>query len=68
MIFSFHGDLARRGQLHGTHLASANQGEFGTNKQVSNAAATIAVVPVLVVYCFAQRYIIEGITLTGLKA
>lgn len=31
------------------------------------AAVTLAVIPVLVVFIFAQRYIIEGITLTGLK-
>lgn len=31
------------------------------------AASTIAVLPVLIVYIIAQRYIIEGITLTGIK-
>lgn len=31
------------------------------------AAVTIAVIPVLIVFLFAQRYIIEGITLTGIK-
>jgi multiple sugar transport system permease protein len=29
--------------------------------------ATIALVPILVIFFFAQRYFIEGITLTGLK-
>jgi ABC-type glycerol-3-phosphate transport system permease component len=31
------------------------------------AAVTMAVIPVLIVFLFAQRYIIEGITLTGIK-
>ena len=31
------------------------------------AGATIAMVPVLLIFFFAQRYFIEGITLTGLK-
>jgi len=31
------------------------------------AAVTLAVIPVLIVFLFAQRYIIEGITLTGIK-
>jgi ABC-type glycerol-3-phosphate transport system permease component len=31
------------------------------------AAATVSVIPVLVVYLFAQKYFIQGITMTGLK-
>jgi len=31
------------------------------------AAVALAVIPVLIVFIFAQRYIIEGVTLTGLK-
>ncbi len=31
------------------------------------AGVTLSVIPVLIVFIFAQRYIIEGITLTGLK-
>jgi multiple sugar transport system permease protein len=31
------------------------------------AAATIAVLPVLIIYLVGQRYIIEGVALTGLK-
>lgn len=34
---------------------------------VTYAAVAMAVVPVLLVFLFAQRYLIEGITLTGLK-
>jgi ABC-type glycerol-3-phosphate transport system permease component len=29
--------------------------------------ATIALIPILVVFCFAQRSFVEGITLTGIK-
>ncbi len=32
------------------------------------AAATVVIAPVLVLFLFAQRYFIEGITLTGIKA
>jgi len=31
------------------------------------AGAMIAAVPVLVLYCFAQRFVIEGVSRTGLK-
>ena len=31
------------------------------------AAATIAILPILALYMFAQRYFIQGITLSGLK-
>jgi multiple sugar transport system permease protein len=31
------------------------------------AAATIALVPVIGVYIFGQRYFVQGIALTGLK-
>jgi multiple sugar transport system permease protein len=31
------------------------------------AAATLAILPMLIVFTFAQRYIVEGITMTGLK-
>jgi len=32
------------------------------------AAATVVIAPVLVLFFIAQRYFIEGITLTGMKA
>ncbi len=43
------------------------QGEFATQINLLMAAATLTVVPVLVVYFAAQRYFIQGIALTGLK-
>ncbi|GAB2557604.1 carbohydrate ABC transporter permease [Gracilibacillus alcaliphilus] len=43
------------------------KGLYVTNWSYMMAGATISVVPVIVVYLFAQRYIIEGITLTGIK-
>ena len=43
------------------------RGRFGTNVGTSMAGAMVAVLPVLIVYLFAQRRFIEGITLSGLK-
>jgi len=44
------------------------QGEFaGTSPAIMMAGAFMAVLPVLIVFLFAQRYIVEGITLSGLK-
>jgi multiple sugar transport system permease protein len=31
------------------------------------AAATVAIIPVILVYIFFQRYFVEGITLSGIK-
>jgi multiple sugar transport system permease protein len=31
------------------------------------AAATVAVVPMIIMFFFAQRYFIEGITFSGIK-
>lgn len=49
-------------------LLAQMKGMWTTDIALSNAAAAIAVIPVLIVYCYAQRYIIEGITLSGLKS
>lgn len=44
------------------------QGQYaGTSPAVMLAGVCMAVVPVLVVFIIGQRYIVEGITLTGLK-
>ncbi len=43
------------------------RGRFGTDVASMTAGATVAVLPVLIVYFFAQRRFIEGIALTGLK-
>ncbi|GIV75611.1 MAG: sugar ABC transporter permease [Litorilinea sp.] len=43
------------------------QTEFYTSVALTMAASTIVTAPVLLVYFFAQRYFIRGITLTGLK-
>ncbi len=42
-------------------------GDHSQGQSVVMAGVTLAVIPVLVVYLFAQRYIIQGIALTGLK-
>lgn len=43
------------------------QGEFFTQLNLLMAAATVSVVPVLVLFFTAQRYFIQGITMDGLK-
>jgi multiple sugar transport system permease protein len=48
-------------------LLNQFRGLYVTDWTLMMAAATIAVLPVLVIYLFGQRYIIEGVALTGLK-
>ncbi|QIN83288.1 ABC transporter permease subunit [Rubrobacter tropicus] len=43
------------------------QGEYFTQVSLLMAAATVSVIPVLIVYLFAQKYFVQGITMTGLK-
>ncbi len=44
------------------------RGYLGTgNVAAIMAGISMAVIPILIVFIFAQRYLIEGITLTGLK-
>lgn len=43
------------------------RGEYFTQISLLMAGATVAVLPVLVVFLLAQRYFIQGITMTGLK-
>ena len=47
-------------------LSSLN-GAFDTNYPVVMAGATIASVPVLILYFFVQRYVIEGVASSGIK-
>ncbi|HYP45009.1 MAG TPA: carbohydrate ABC transporter permease [Propionibacteriaceae bacterium] len=47
-------------------LSSLN-GAFDANYPVVMAGATIASVPVLILYIFVQRYIIEGVASSGIK-
>jgi multiple sugar transport system permease protein len=45
------------------------QGQYsGTSPAVMLAGVCMAVIPVLIVFILGQRYIVEGVTLTGLKA
>lgn len=46
---------------------SALQGRFTTNWNVLMAGTVISTLPVLAVYVFAQKYIIRGLSHTGLK-
>jgi multiple sugar transport system permease protein len=42
-------------------------GQYAQNQALVMAGVTLAVAPVLAIYLLGQRYIVEGITLTGLK-
>lgn len=44
------------------------KGKHSTDWSLIMAASTISVLPVLVVYLFGQKYIIEGIAITGMKS
>jgi multiple sugar transport system permease protein len=46
---------------------SVLQGAYNTNYTVIMAGGVIASVPVLILYLFAQRYIIQGVSRSGLK-
>ncbi|GJM40692.1 MAG: sugar ABC transporter permease [Ardenticatenaceae bacterium] len=43
------------------------QNEFGAQWNLLLAGAVISVLPLIIIYIFAQRYIVEGIATTGLK-
>jgi len=43
------------------------QGQYQTNWSWLMAAGVMATLPVIIVYLFAQRYFVEGVTMTGLK-
>ncbi len=47
-------------------LANLN-GQHATNYGLLMAGAVVVVIPVIIVFLFAQKYIIEGISTTGLK-
>ncbi len=42
------------------------QGQFGVKWELLMAAAVVAMLPVLIVYMFAQKWFIKGITITGM--
>ena len=44
------------------------QGAHGGEPPMMMAAATLVMIPVLAVFFFTQRYMIQGVTLTGLKS
>jgi multiple sugar transport system permease protein len=48
-------------------MLASFQGAYTTDWHLLMAAATIALVPVIIVYLFGQRYFVQGIALTGLK-
>ncbi|HBK60098.1 MAG TPA: hypothetical protein DDZ84_04805 [Firmicutes bacterium] len=42
-------------------------GQYYSFKNLINAASLMAVLPVLILFLFAQRYFVQGITITGMK-
>jgi len=44
------------------------QGDYSTKWNLLMAASTIVVAPCILIYLIGQRYLIEGISLTGMKA
>ncbi len=49
-------------------LLNAFKGQYSTDWSLVMAGTMISVLPVLIVYLFAQKHIIEGIAMTGIKA
>jgi multiple sugar transport system permease protein len=43
------------------------QGQYSTAWNLVMAGATVSVIPILIVYVFAQRYVIRGVALSGIK-
>ncbi|WP_416828606.1 carbohydrate ABC transporter permease [Ectobacillus polymachus] len=43
------------------------QGRWGTNWSLMMAGVVISVIPILAVYLFAQKYFIQGMTMSGMK-
>ena len=43
------------------------QNAYITDWNLTLAAATVAVIPVIFIYIFAQRYFVEGVVLSGIK-
>lgn len=43
------------------------QGQHGTQYQLLMAAGVLAIIPMIIIYIFGQRYFIEGIAFTGVK-
>ncbi len=49
-------------------IAIANlQGEYNTDYPLMMTAGTVSMLPILVVFIFAQKYLMEGIAISGLK-
>jgi multiple sugar transport system permease protein len=49
-------------------LAVTSRSMFGTDWPALMGGAVISLAPILIIFFFAQRYFVQGITLTGLKA
>ena len=49
-------------------LAVLSQGYYGTDWTALMAGTVISLIPILIIFFSAQRYFVQGITLTGIKA
>ncbi len=48
-------------------IMNSLKGQFGSRWELMMAAATMSLLPIIIVYIFTQRYFVEGITLSGVK-
>jgi ABC-type glycerol-3-phosphate transport system permease component len=48
-------------------MIAATQNAYGGEPAVLMAAATLAMLPLVVLFFFAQRYFVEGVASTGMK-
>ena len=48
-------------------LAVISRSYFGTDRLALMAGTVISLVPILIIFFAAQRYFVQGMTLTGLK-
>lgn len=53
-------------QILSVGIASV-KGEYSSNFGVQMAGATLALIPVIVLYLFAQKHFVQGIAMTGIK-
>lgn len=59
--------LSSPGNMNIQQMIAATQNAYGGDPGILMAGSALAMVPLVVVFLFAQRYFIEGIATTGLK-
>jgi len=48
-------------------IISSFRGVYAVQWELLMAASTVAVLPIIVLYLFSQKYFVEGIAMTGIK-